>query len=578
MYYSENVMVNTHVLEKKGLLDEVYNALSAMDMSAAVLAVLGGMRQVGSLLIIHKTVKNTDLSRKFRTVGNEHNTSQRYLNALECYNKALLHAPLDSTELLHAYSNRSQLLFKLKAYTAAFKDIQTCFKLQCEGDLLKKLKKRKNECVKMMWEEKFKHDQFIKGFPEEFFKTNQKKHPDIPCLSADVEIVSESGERTVTAAKDITVGSVIALETAFTTYSSNNKGPVSCYYCQKLTLNLIPCDNCCFALFCDKECRKRCVNEYHEIECQIMDVLQLLNMGHRFNLTIKTVLKLKSKCKQWSKLIEESNNIGASRIKTSSVNQMYDVNQYSSILCFKEDRPFVFGHLFNNCFAYATVIHYLENISGFFPESPTDRLEAMKCIAKLCMTLDVMCPFITEIYDTVLNISTQELWTLNKRGHFGWFSFVGKLKHSCDPNVIIFGLNNRVALVAVKPIKKMTEITVSYVDHYYNQAYGERLKRATKLYQSTLNVCKCRVCEESWGIILHDKAMNSMQLESYLAWEFMKRTQMLHVQRNLMFKVTCTSLSKLSDLPNTKEHLAVYADLRAQLSMCQHAVTRNVMV
>ncbi|KAI8439828.1 hypothetical protein MSG28_013495 [Choristoneura fumiferana] len=511
MNYADNFLLSHRLLEENGFLQHIYGALSSMDLSAAVLGALQGMCITRSLPYIPKTEKNVALSSICRNEGNDHFNSECYQKALECYNKALLFAPKGSMELILAISNRSALLFKLKAYSASFHDIETCLKLGCSGGLLEKLKKRKVSCTNMIASEMYKTFSLVHGFPEEFFKFNEKKHPEIPCLSADVDIISISGEKRVAASKDIEIGTVVVVETAFATCSARDKSQVACYFCQKMSFNLIPCDNCCYALFCSTECQKRCVSEYHDIECQIMSVLEALSEGSKFRLIIKTVFKLIKKCKTWSKLIEES-NIGANvRLNTSSLGQIYNVENYSSMLCFNENYHFVHGILYNHSFMYAIVIHYLEKISGFFPATPRD-LEAKKCFAELCMRLGMMYPYVTEMNSTAENFSDMQIRSDNAPSHFGLFALTGKLNHSCDPNVVVIGLNNRVALVAVKPIKKMTEITISKIlqdrGHFKDNCYA--LSKLEELVNTAEHIKIYGEFRSQLGLFQYAATLNSM--------------------------------------------------------------------
>ncbi|KOB52277.1 Uncharacterized protein OBRU01_22980, partial [Operophtera brumata] len=46
--------------------------------------------------------------------------------------------------------------------------------------------------------------------------------------------------------------------------------------------------------------------------------------------------------------------------------------------------------------------------------------------------------------------------------NYGWFSMSSKLKHSCEPNLMVLGLNDSVGLVALRTIKKGEELTISF--------------------------------------------------------------------------------------------------------------------
>ncbi|KAI8439834.1 hypothetical protein MSG28_013501 [Choristoneura fumiferana] len=558
-----NPMVFNQILNRQGLLDEVYEALRTVDMVGAVMSALKILRITHTLPIIVNNEKTKERKHFY--------VSQQFQKAFECYNKALLYAPKDSIELVQAYSNRSALHLQLEAYTASIKDIETCLNMNCTEDLKKKLMKRKFQCQIMLWKESLKDGILRCTFSDKFFNFKREKHPQIPCLSSDVHVVSECGETRVVAAKDVEMGTVLAIETAYATYSLEDKAYSTCYYCQKITLNLFPCDNCCYALFCSKECQKLCLNEYHYIECKIMNVLQTVNVGSSFRLAIKTVLKLKTQCKEWNTLIKESQNIGTNRLKTSSLNEIYDVKNYSSILSFNDKRHFVHGVLYNSCLDVAIVIHHLQNLNGFFPTDPKESLEAQKCFAKLFMSLELMWPCTTEIDNAAEELTGSDLVS-NFPSHFGWFAFTSKLKHACEPNVLVLGLDNRVALVALKPIKKNAELKISHIGHWYERLYEGKL-RSLKLYQTSRIICTCRVCKGSWTMNnLNKSELTPVQKKAYSSWERSKEN--ILVQREASyFKEICKILTVLQDKVQTKEHHAVYKELRVQLCLCQYAVT-----
>ncbi|XP_063386666.1 SET and MYND domain-containing protein 4-like [Cydia fagiglandana] len=569
-----NPMLYNEILLRKGLLGDIYKAVNNLDGSAVleaykVLSITKGFPRM------HSHIKSNDKSCVFRSHGNDYYQEENYQMALEMYNKALLFAPKGSIEMLHAYGNRSALLFHLNAYSACLKDIETCRKLGCTGDLAKKLNKRYEQCMESMWKENLKDNILLCSWAQEYFKFDVKKHPDISCLCADVDIVSEDGEQKIVATKDLKIGTVVAIDTAFVTHSLPDKCLVSCHYCQKTTFNLMPCDNCCVALFCSLQCKERCLNEYHNIECQIMDILLTIDAGHKFRLAIKTFLKLKSLCKDWTTLIKEANNIGTSRLNESSLSEIYNIENYSSILCFKEDRRFVFGTLYNSAFIYASVLHRLEKVLGFFPQSKSEGLEAKKCFGKLCLTLQLNCPA-TELVTSAEELTVGQIVT-DMPAHFGWFPFAGKLKHCCEANLLALGLDDRLALIAVRPIKKASELTVSYVGHWYENLYEDQ--RRLKLYQNILNVCTCRVCAQGWDIhSFRRRDLDAKLKKAYSSWDNMRKNHVMPQRDPSYFRETCRTLSLFDDLPNTKEHYAVFRELRTQLSLAQFAATNNIMI
>lgn len=458
-------------LNNRGVLDDVYEACRTVDMAGAVIAALKVLQDTGNLLEIEYKNKNEDLAATERNSGlRQFHKRNIYRTALEYYNKALLQAPSGSINHVLTYHNRSAVLLKAGVYADSLEDIETCLKFQFEKNMPHFF--RDTGLLRQLTTMKIKCEREIKSAgisvslpPEDICRIKGNIHPEIPCLSADIDIVNESGRLKAVAIKDIPVGTLLLVETAYVTCSNEAKSILACYYCQKMSFHLIPCNNCCYALFCSKKCEELCLNEYHRIECQIMDLLQKIDIGGRFRLAIKTVLKLKNQCKQWSTLIKESENIGANRLTNSSTKEIYDVNNYSSMLSFNSNRHFIHGPLFNSCFIYAIVIYYLHKISGFFPVKQNDCLQAKRCLAKLFMTLELMWPSITEI-----NTPAMKLEDPNYQGdvsdypyHYGLLAFTSKLKHNCEPNVLLVGKDNQVYMFAIHPIKNMTELKISHM-------------------------------------------------------------------------------------------------------------------
>lgn len=461
----ENTIDLNEVLRSRSFLEDVYEALKTVDMAGGVLNALKTLRISKTLPDIAKNEKNKERSSSYRNKGNTFYINRQFQLAFKCYNKALLYAPKNSLELVQAYSNRSALYLQLKAYTASLKDIETCLKLNCTEELQIKLAKRELQCQTMLRHDIVKRNIFKNFFSDKFFNFKSERHPDIPCLSSDVHVDYERGETKMVTVRDVAVGTVLAIETAFATFSFDDKAYTACYYCQKSALNLYPCDNCCYALFCSEKCEKLCLNEYHNIECKIMNVLNSVNVGNKFRLAMKTVLKLKSRYIQWNVLIEECRNIGANRMKTGSLSEIYDVEKNSSMLSFNGKQHFIHGVLYNSCFSVATIIHYLEKLTGFFPAEPEECLEAQKCFAKLFISLELLWPSNTEIENAAERLPGSDL-TISFPSHYGWFALASKVRHVCEPNVVVIGLDNRVALVAIEPIKKDTELKISHMYVY----------------------------------------------------------------------------------------------------------------
>lgn len=447
------------LLKLNGLLDVVYNGLSDPDMSVVVMHVLDVLKKSHNLPAVNPTEgKCENKSTAFRNEGNRAYARSAFQTALICYNRALLYAPQGSRALKLAYSNRSALLFKVKAYQACLNDIDTCFSLSCPPDIIAKLRSRKEEAESNMWIEKLAEYSNRTEFTAQYFMLHGRQNPQIPCASLDVGVIMENEVPKVVAATDIKVGAVIAVETAVVAKPDSSNARFCCYYCHKMPLNLHPCRGCCCVLFCDEICRNLCMAEYHGIECKLLSALDNLAAGTWLRVALKAVLKMKQ-MSSWPELIAESHKMGMSRIKTSSINEIYDSRNKFSLLNAKDDRHFLHGPLYNYSIKCAFIIYFLGELSGFYPQLPEERKEAKCAIARLLMFLSLYS------YNNLIvpsaTLKVYERTDLYDIPNIGWFSFLGKIRTSCHSNVLVVGLNRQIALVAQQPIKRGTELTVS---------------------------------------------------------------------------------------------------------------------
>lgn len=444
------------------IIDDIYNAMLNPDLSVVVMKILEILQENNSLPpIIPKECKTENKSTAFRNEGKRAYARSMHQTALTCYNKALLFAPKGSRALKLAYGSRSALLYNLKAYKACVNDINTCLSLGCPPDVVNTLKSRKEDANNSIRLENLSKNSVKTVFSEEYFQLNKPGNPQIPCASMDVGVVIENDVPKIVATNDIKVGTVVAVETAFMSKNDPSTALFSCYHCHKLHLNLKPCEGCCYALFCDETCREVSLREYHSIECQIIDALESLTASTWLRMSLNTLLKMKQMCKSWPKLIAASQNMGLSKIKSSSINEIYDSNSMFSLLSIKEDKHFLYGLMYNTSVNCAFIIYYLEKVSGFYPQLPRERNEAKHAVARMLMFLSLYTTNTLVFPSTTLK--TQGKLEYSNMPNFGWFSFLGKLKSACYPNVLVVGLNKKIGLVAQQPIKQGTELTVSFM-------------------------------------------------------------------------------------------------------------------
>lgn len=458
-YYPTPEFCQRHLDACPGRINKVYDAIKHDDLAELPLIALNILTDTEMFPKLVKEKKSEQISMEYRDEGNKFYRIESYWAALESYNKALLYAPRKTQEMILAYSNRSALFFKIKAFSACLKDIETCFNLGCSDELTDKLIRRKRESQQCLLKDK----SLYASFPDDYFQIHSKRHPQIPCATTDVKVTIDNETKlpTVVAAKDIKVGTVVSIETTFVNLLNPVNHYVTCYQCHKMSLNLIPCNGCCFALFCNDECKNACMKESHRIECDVMEILNCDGYGPYSRITLRAAIKMKLMCESWKEIIAASYIIGDERIKTSPVNEIYDRNYKFSLLNFIETRDIKLASIYNFGMMCATQIHYLNQVTTFFPKSPGEKREAMRGFARLMMRFFLLFHNKIEINNVADDKMTQDIRYLVP--NYGYLSFTSKLRHQCDANLLAVGLNNQVALVALQPIKKGTELTISYV-------------------------------------------------------------------------------------------------------------------
>lgn len=263
------------------------------------------------------------------------------------------------------------------------------------------------------------------------------------------------------AVNEIKVGKLLAVEKAFVSNMDLSLSLMGCFQCNKMDLNLFPCDNCCLALFCSKECQETSLKEYHRVECAIIELYSDTSSIPVSRLALEAALKLKGRFGSWGEFVKATSKVGLERMKESEINDIFDVNNNFSMLNLRDDTIFTAGQMYNGSFGVAIVLHYLGHLKTFFPVDKIERDAAMRAFGRLVMFYTVHSVH-TQISPAMSVIAKRMRMFCGIVNH-GIFPFVGKLKHSCVPNVLAVGLNDTIALVAVQPIKPGSELTIAYV-------------------------------------------------------------------------------------------------------------------
>ncbi|XP_055297207.1 uncharacterized protein LOC129565909 [Sitodiplosis mosellana] len=204
--------------------------------------------------------KNDSTSLQNRKEGNEQFGRDNWNDAMEMYNASLRYAENGSKNISLAYANRSACFLKMKRYNECLIDVELAKEAGYPVDLMPKLDRRKEDCLKGMAEG---------GAPVKFEpKLDFKPDEHFPCMANVLKINrDDGGEFTVIAKEDIDVGQTVILEKAFIAYVFMLYG-WKCNVCLKEHVNLMPCEKCTSAMFCSKECQG---NSLHKYECGLRE-------------------------------------------------------------------------------------------------------------------------------------------------------------------------------------------------------------------------------------------------------------------------------------------------------------------
>lgn len=281
--------------------------------------------------------KNADLSSEYRAKGDYHyclhvrrpnENSDNLEKAHQYYTMSIAYAPEKSTQLSLAHANRSAVLFRAKLYADCKLDILQSIKNYYPDELRAKIYLRDAMCEKVLsddkdlinkkfdkayeWIEKMEeesHDYFRKIVDnqikiesidkEKFPKWNYDNYPKLENINTKMNGLSglvklkysEAYGRHIVAAKDIKIGDVIGVVEPYAKIYCSNMRYKFCCHCGEQTWSSIPCLGCPIVVFCSEYCRCEAQNEYHDIECPVIQSIKTAGMKDEMFLVARIVAK-----------------------------------------------------------------------------------------------------------------------------------------------------------------------------------------------------------------------------------------------------------------------------------------------
>ncbi|KAJ8687240.1 hypothetical protein QAD02_023034 [Eretmocerus hayati] len=218
--------------------------------------------------------KSSQKSKEFRKNGNDLYTKKvhdemDHKMILYFYTKSIAFALRDSEELALAYSNRSVLWMHVKNYHLCLIDVQRALKITKCIHLRTKLLARKAKCSNLK--------QSNRSQPKTLKFPAFQPSKLVPCAADSIALVhNERYGRHYVATRDIRAGEVVLSEESPYIAVKNDQIYLVCSHCLAFAWAGIPCEFCALTIYCSETCKEKAWNQYHDIMCSKLSILQYI--------------------------------------------------------------------------------------------------------------------------------------------------------------------------------------------------------------------------------------------------------------------------------------------------------------
>lgn len=409
---------------------------------------------------LHDDKKCAETAAKYKASGNEKFRANDLVAAIYFYNKSLCYAPVGSNDKSLAFANRAACFLQAKEYKQCLADIELAIKAGYPNNLMPKLEKRRADCMKLIKNATPNEG----GRPELDFEADEN----FPSMANVLQLeYNEKYGRHVTANSDIEAGKVVLLDKAFVHLMRPHEF-YNCGNCLKVWVNLIPCDHCATAMFCDQECMQADV--FHKMECQ-----ELILCGHVFTqFFARSVLKAIDVLPNVADLmtfVEDAVGGDMSEIPQSLLDEK---SKYRAFLKQRNSMPPEPSKRYYSQESYKLFRNLLKRkvIKEKFKTKAEQRFLMHLTIHQ----------FLTMSYGSISS-SIQN-------AYFGTMLMNMYFNHSCAPNIFIYQYENLALGITARPIKKGQQVFTSYLREDRD---GENVRK--RVFHNFK--CECERCEPS---------------------------------------------------------------------------------
>ncbi|XP_044004164.1 SET and MYND domain-containing protein 4-like [Aphidius gifuensis] len=506
-----------------------------------------------------KIDKKVSYSKLWREIGNKVYTTAKnedYLRkSIEAYTKSIAYAPVGSEELSLAYANRSAVLFRARLYEDCLLDIERSLEAGYPDNLKTKLYVRQALCFKALkpnskletdipmasakqWLPNLKKNNPNYNIKDEFLKMmNQLEEPRdtnivkfTPIIKNNNSIIAggsdaiklkktNENKQYIVTTRDIKSGEFIYINKPFEMSTCDDKRYNTCWHCCRQTLAGVPCDKCPSIVFCSQECKDIAWNEYHDLECQLLNFSMKLEMSigddWQFQLTIKILSKALKTAGGIDELNKKINDVDSmkdkSMIYTDGIFEFNTIDNFHRLDYCKQT--------YDEC-SLPRVVRILETVLMFGLETNIfgQKMEIAEIYSNKQSTIlgGLILRYFMIVKHNVVYCN-DDISKGESLVHAIIMPFKHMLVQNCDPHVNWYSYESNVAVLAERPIKKGEKICVSSVGCYQHVTLSER---RIKMALSNLPPCKCPACVQDLPLMEYLPSYKSLNLSNKIQREF----------------------------------------------------------
>lgn len=445
--------------------------------------------------------KDDDKARKIRATGDRHFRNFEYSEAIESYNASLCYAHPDSSFYAAAFVDRASVYVKMGLIEEAIKSLD--YALNCA---------KKERDIKYLHEKRARYEELLER--QSCYKKKkvdgtckpELSHPALDAVSFASEHIkvneNEQYGRYLTAKKDINPGDVIILEDPYCVVVDKLFIYKKCTRCMRAcNFNLIPCQRCSLAMFCDEKCRQEAEELFHNYECPMMGsiISVLCNEGRIPWISLRLLLITLNVFPDLEDLQTLYRETVLTTLRTKFRFDTFDFNKAKA-------KDFV-RYVLNLARKHKEEkeADEISQMATFIINTLLKRSEMKNRVYhyghhKLLHDLLLRFFYINMANNFALNSfqTFQEKSEFARHENFGTalYPFTSLINHSCVSNLKVKAIgetNTKMMVYAIRPIKTGEQLFITYNKHL-SHLHAEKYTRMSQILRELGFRCSCPAC------------------------------------------------------------------------------------